>query len=435
MKGNSKMLAEVNHIVHQEIDLQGPGAAIGVVKDGEPVHIEGYGIANLEWGCPIRPDTVFRLASITKQFTATAIMLLERQKKLRIDDSITSYLPDYPTHDRTITIAHLLSHTSGIKSYTSLDNFMKDITKKDMLPADVLAHFKDLPLEFEPGTRFLYNNSGYHLLGLIIEKITGMSYEQFIQHNIFQPLNMKDSYYMHNETIIPRRASGYDKTGDGYRQAEYLNMMIPYAAGSLGSTVEDLMRWDAGLREGYLLDATTQEHMYTPIQLADGRTEGYGFGVGIVTYEGHRLIHHMGGIHGFRTFIARFIDDKAMIVVLANNSATNVEKIAHQIARHIFNIPVLTRIPVVLSNATLDKAAGIYATEDDIVVEVICDEGKLALRSPFEYSLTPISESAYYANENDEFEVHFSDEQDGVFNVLTLHLPIPHALKAIRKQR
>ena len=180
-------------------------------------------------------------------------MLLEREGKLRLDDPITTYLPDYPTHDRTITITHLLNHTSGIKSYTSLDNFMSDISQKNLAPADLLAYFKDLPPVFEPGTRFLYNNSGYHLLGLIIEKITGMSYEQFIQQHIFQPLGMRHSYYMHNETIIPRRASGYTKTPEGYRQSEYLNMMIAYAAGALGSTVEDLIRWDAALREERLL--------------------------------------------------------------------------------------------------------------------------------------------------------------------------------------
>ena len=226
------MLTAIDQIVHQEIDFRDPGVAIAVVEDGKLVHSEGYGVANLEWNCPIRLDTVFCLASITKQFTATAIMLLEREGKLRLDDPITTYLPDYPTHDRTITITHLLNHTSGIKSYTSLDNFIKDISKR-MCHGDLLAYFKDLSLEFEPGTRFLYNNSGYHLLGLIIEKIAQMSYEQFIQQHIFQPLDMHHSYYMHNEAIIPRRASGYAKTPEGYRQAEYLNMMIVYAAGAL----------------------------------------------------------------------------------------------------------------------------------------------------------------------------------------------------------
>ena len=434
MKGNLEMLSEIDQIVRQEIDLQGPGVAVAVVKDGKPVHIEGYGIANLEWNCPIRPDTVFRLASITKQFTATAIMLLESQGKLHLDDSITTYLPDYPTHARTITITHLLNHTSGIRSITSLDNFLRDIAKKDMSPGDLLAYFKDLPLEFEPGTRFLYNNSGYHLLGLIIEKIAEMSYEQFIQQHVFQPLEMNHSYYMHNETIIPRRASGYAKTKQGYRQAEYLNMMIPYAAGSLGSTVEDLIRWDAGLREERLLDAATQERMYTPVQLSDGRTEEYGFGFRVTSYEGHRLIGHGGGIHGFHTFIARFIDDKAMITVLANNPEIDVEKITRKIARHIFDIPAVTRVPVTLDTAILDKAVGTYIDEYGSPVEVVRDEDAFALRSPIEYSLLPISESVYYASQDDEFEVHFADEQDGVYNTLTLHIPIYRTFKATRKQ-
>ncbi len=428
------MLTEIDEIVRQEIDLQGPGVAIAVVHHSNPVHIEGYGLANLEWNQPIRPDTVFQLASITKQFTATAIMLLERQGKLRLDDSITTYLPDYPTHDRTITITHLLNHTSGIKSYTSLETFMQDIAKKDISPIDLLPYFKDLPLDFEPGTRFLYNNSGYHLLGLIIEKITDMTYEQFIQQHIFQPLNMNHSYYMHNETIIPHRASGYVKTKQGYRQAEYLNMMIPYAAGSLSSTVEDLVRWDAALRQGRLLDAGTQERMYTPTQLADGSTEEYGFGFGTTTYEGHRLTHHGGGIPGFHTYIARFIDDETMIAVLANDPEIEVEKITREIARYLFDLPAVTRVPVTLSTSLLDKAVGTYQAEDGSLVELTRDEDRLTLQRPIEYSLLPISETAYYASRDNEFEVHFADEQNGVFNALTLHIPLYRAVKAIRKQ-
>lgn len=429
------MLSEIDQIVRQEIDNpQGPGVAVAVVKDGQLVHSEGYGMANLEWDCPIRPDTVFRLASITKQFTATAIMLLEQQGKLRLDDSLTTHLPGYPVHDRTITITQLLNHTSGIKSYTGLDNFVKDLAKKDMAPSDLLASFQDLPPDFEPGARFLYNNSGYHLLGLIIEKIAGTSYEQFIQQHIFQPLDMNHSYYMHNETIIPQRASGYDKTKEGYRQADYINMMIPYAAGSLGSTVEDLVRWDAALHTERLLDRATQERMYTPVQLADGSTEPYGFGFGINSYEGHRLIHHGGGIFGFHTFIARFIDDKAMIAILANDPGIDVEKITRRIARHIFDMPALTRTPITLNTAMLDKAVGTYIVEGNFPVVVVRDEDQLALRSPMEASLLPSSQTAYYASQDNEVEVHFADEQDGVFNTLTLHMPFHQPFKATRKQ-
>jgi CubicO group peptidase (beta-lactamase class C family) len=435
MKGNLEMLTEIDQIVLQEIDLHGPGVAIAVVKDGKPLHVDGYGVANLEWDCPIRPNTVFRLASITKQFTATAIMLLEHQGKLRLDDSITNYLPYYPTHERTITITHLLNHTSGIKSYTSLDNFMQDIAKKDLSPAELLPYFKDLPLDFEPGTRFLYNNSAYHLLGLIIEKIEEMSYEQFIQQHIFEPLGMKDSYYMHNETIIPRRASGYTKTKEGYRQAEYLNMMIPYAAGSLGSTVEDLIRWNAALREERLIDKATQDRMYTPVQLADGNTEEYGFGFGTTSYKGHRLVHHGGGIPGFHTFIARFIDDKAMIAVLANCPEIEVEKITRKVAHHIFGIPTITRSPISLSTTVLDKAVGMYMAEDGYPIEIVRKEDRLVMQGPIEYDLLPMSETAYYVSQDDEIEVHFADEQESVLSELSLQMPFYRAIKATRKPK
>ncbi|GHO87435.1 hypothetical protein KSZ_54410 [Dictyobacter formicarum] len=261
-----------------------------------------------------------------------------------------------------------------------------------------------------------------------------MSYEQFIQQYIFQPLDMNHSYYMHNETIIPRRASGYAKTQQGYRQAEYLNMMIPYAAGSLGSTVEDLIRWDAALREERLLDAAAQELMYTPVQLNDGRTEPYGFGLRITEYKGHRLIGHGGGIHGFHTLLARFVDDQAMIAVLANAPEIAVEKITRKIARHLFDIPAVTHTPVTPGTALLDKAAGTYITEDGRSVEIGRDEDRLTLRGVIEDSLQPISETAYYASQDDEIEVHFANEQDGVFNALTLLIPIYRSFNATRKQ-
>lgn len=428
------MSSEIDQIVLQDINPQGPGVAIAVVKDGELIHCQGYGLANLEWGCPIQPDTVFQLASITKQFTATAIMLLEQQGKLHLDDPITTYLPDYPTHDRHITITHLLNHTSGIPSYTGLDIFITDLIHKALTPHDLPAYFKDLPLEFEPGTRFVYNNSGYHLLGLIIEQASGVSYEQFIQQHIFQPLGMNHSYYMHNKAIIPQRASGYDKTPEGYQQAEYLNMLIPYAAGSLGSTVEDLVRWDAGLHAGQLLDQATQERMYTPVQLADGSTAPYGFGFGTHNYEGHRLIHHGGGIFGFHTFIARFVDEQAMIAILANDSGIDVEKITRNIARHIFEIPALTRTPITLSTAMLDKTVGTYLLEGVVPIEAVRHEEGLVLQGPFAYNLLPLSQTAYYAGQDEEVEVHFSDQHDDVYQTLTLHLPFSTPLKGSRKQ-
>ena len=196
----------INAILTTEIDTQGPGAAVAIVKDGSLLYCKGHGLANIEWGMPIAPDTVFALASITKPFTATAILLLEAQGKLRLDDLITVYVPDYPMHGYDITITHLLTHTSGIKSYTSLDGFGEHLSKRDLSHDELIALFKDHPLEFEPGSQFRYNNSGYLLLGRIIEAVSGMSYEAFVRTQIFQPLGMMQSYAMGNESIIPHRA-------------------------------------------------------------------------------------------------------------------------------------------------------------------------------------------------------------------------------------
>lgn len=225
--------------------------------------------------------------------------MLEQQGTLRLDDPLTKYLPDYPTHGREITIAHLLTHTSGIIPYNEVEGFFERYTRNRFSHEDFIALIKDLPLEFELGTRYKYNNSGYYLLGMIIEVVTGKSYEEVIQQQIFAPLGMKHSYYIWNETIIPRRVSGYIKTEQGYQHAPFLDMSVPYAGGALGSTLEDLLQWDAALSEGRLLKKETLERIYTPVQLLDGSTAAYGFGWRIGTYRGHRVAYHQGDINGF----------------------------------------------------------------------------------------------------------------------------------------
>lgn len=184
------MIAEIDEIVNAQIGKDEPGVAVAVVEEGELVRCKGYGLANLEWSIPVQPDTVFRLASLTKQFTAAAIMLLAQQGKLRIGDPITTYLPDYPMHGREITIAHLLTHTSGITPYNDVEGFFERYSRNPLSQETAVALFKDLPLQFEPGTRFKYNNSGYYLLGLIIEAVSGKSYEEFVREQLFLLLKM-----------------------------------------------------------------------------------------------------------------------------------------------------------------------------------------------------------------------------------------------------
>ena len=209
-----------------------PGAAVIVTQNGETLFRKGYGLANLELGVKVEPEMIFRLGSITKQFTAVAILMLQEEGKLQVQDEITRYLPDYPVGERKITIEHLLQHTSGIKSYTDMVEWLP-LWRKDMSVQELIDLFKEQPFDFEPGEQFRYDNSGYILLGAIIEALSGSSYADFIQEWIFKPLGMQHSLYDNPELILPGRVSGYSKGLNGLINAPYLSMTQPYAAGSL----------------------------------------------------------------------------------------------------------------------------------------------------------------------------------------------------------
>src|SRR5436305_8211543 len=215
------------------------GSAL-VADNGQVILHKGYGLANMEWNIPNTADTKFRLGSVTKQFTATLILQLVEQGKIKLDGKLIDYLPDYRKDTGVkVTIHNLLSHTSGIPSYTSLPGFFQNVSRNPFAVNDFIKTYASGDLEFEPGTKFVYSNSGYFLLGAIIEKVAGKPYEQVLKENIFDPLGMKDSGYDHWETILSKRAIGYTQTPRGYETAPYLDMSIPYAAGSLYSTVED----------------------------------------------------------------------------------------------------------------------------------------------------------------------------------------------------
>jgi len=274
-----------------------PGGAVLVKKQGKVILQKGYGLANLELNVPIEPDMIFRIGSITKQFTGVAILMLAEEGKLSLQDEITRFLPDYPTQGKKITIEHLLTHTSGIKSYTELPEWLP-LQRKDMTVGEIIDLFKNQPMEFAPGEWWKYCNSGYILLGAVIEKASGKMYADFLQDRIFGPLGLKNSLYDSTSRIIPRRVPGYAKGNAGYENAPYLSMSQPYAAGSLASSVDDLAAWTESLLAGKLLKRETLERAFTPYKLKDGLDTKYGYGWCASDYEGHRLIEHSGGIHG-----------------------------------------------------------------------------------------------------------------------------------------
>jgi CubicO group peptidase (beta-lactamase class C family) len=283
-----------------------------VARGDQVVLSKGYGSANLEWNIPNTPSTKFRLGSITKQFTAACILLLEERGKLKIEDPVKKYMADAPAAWDKITIYNLLTHTAGIPNFTSFPDYAT--TQALPSPAEkTVARFRDKPLDFEPGSKFSYSNSGYVLLGYLIEKVSGQSYEKFVRENIFTPLEMKDSGYDSNSAVIARRASGYTQAEPGMRvNAGIVHMSVPGAAGGLYSTTEDLLKWERGLFGGKVLSAASLQKMTTPFM------DDYAFGLLVRTSEGHKQIWHNGGIDGFNTSMAYYPDSKIVVIVLAN---------------------------------------------------------------------------------------------------------------------
>jgi CubicO group peptidase (beta-lactamase class C family) len=296
-----------------------------VCMDNETVFKNGYGMANLEHDVSNTPDTKFRIGSITKQFTAMTIMLLEERGKLKIEDHITKYIVDAPEAWADVTVHHLLTHTSGIHSFTSMPEYRRDMMLTQSID-QMVVRFKDKPLRFSPGEKFEYSNSGYFLLGTIVEKASGVSYEEFIRKEICEALKLRDTGYDRFRTVLKHRASGYKRLSDKTVHDNYLDMSQPYAAGSLYSTVEDLNRWDQALRRRELISEERYKRMYTP------EKNGYAYGWAVRGNSGRKTISHGGGINGFRSHILRYPEEKMCVVVLCNVLPAKPDKVARDLA-------------------------------------------------------------------------------------------------------
>jgi len=359
----------------------GPGASILVKKQGKVILRKGYGLANLELNVPVEPDMIFRLGSVTKQFTAVAILMLAEEGKLSLQDEITKFLPNYPTQGKKIMVEHLLTHTSGVKSYTDLPEWLP-LQRKDMTLGELIDLFKNQPMEFAPGERWKYSNSGYVLLGAIVEKVSGKSYADFLQDRIFGPLGMKSSCYDSTSRIIPRRIPGYAKGNAGYENAPYLSMSQPYAAGSLASSVDDLATWTEALLAGKLIKRETLERAFTPYKLKDGLDSKYGYGWCVSDYEGHRLIEHGGGIHGFLSHVMFFPEDRIFVAMLANSTVMDLqpEPLAFKAGCQALGIPYNEPVQISLPEKDLDPLIGVYTDARGDEVYIRRREGKLFLQ-------------------------------------------------------
>lgn len=309
--------AAAAHAEHEMV----AGVSVAVVRGADTLLMKGYGSVDLEWGIDTPEDggASYEIGSMTKQFTSVAILQLVKEGRLDLDTDITTYLKEFDTHGRLIPLRRLLDHTSGIKGYTEMPVFGEIAVRK--LPRDtLLALVEAEPVHFEPGTALIYNNTGFFLLGLIIEEVTGQTYEEYVTDKIFQPLGMADSYYCSETAVRENRAHGYDGDPGGLIRARYLDHTWPYAAGSLCSTVGDLIRWNQALHQGGFLDQRSYEALITPSPLEDGTPVRYAMGLSVGGEGSRRLIAHGGGINGFLSDGRYYPEEELTIIVLQNST-------------------------------------------------------------------------------------------------------------------
>lgn len=367
--------AKVDEYINAYVDMEIFSGSVLVAKAGEILVSKGYGPANIEHGVPNKSETKFRLGSITKQFTALAIVQLQEKGKLSVNDPITKFLPDCPNGDK-ITIHHLLTHTSGIASFTGFSDYRETM----MIPTaieEIIERFKDKPLEFEPGEKFSYCNSGYVLLGYVIEQASGQSYGDYVEENIFRPLGMDNTGYDRHKLILRNRADGYAVEGDSLINSSHIDMSIPHAAGALYSTVEDLYLWDRALYSEDLVSRESLDKIFTPFKA------NYGYGWVIREEFGRKVTAHGGGINGFSTFIARYVDTDAFVVVLSNREGAPAAKMARDLGAILFGedyeLPK-QRTVVEVDAAELEPLVGEYRLMGGTVLAVTLEEGRLYIQ-------------------------------------------------------
>jgi len=314
-------------------DQQGPGGAFMVAQKGKVIYQKAFGKANLELNVNLTPESIFQLGSMTKQFTAVAVLLLEQQGKLKVSDPISKYIPDYPTGDK-ITIHHLLTHTSGIKDFTKM-KLLASIAQKEMTPKMMVDFFKNEPVDFAPGERFEYNNSGYVLLGYLIELVSDETYADFIQHHIFDRLGMDHSYYSSDKKVINNRAYGYQKKENGYVNKAVISFSVPFASGALMSTLGDLLKWQNALSHNKLLNTTETQLAFSRYKLNNGELFNYGYGWHIKEISHLPVRAHGGSIFGFKS-MGVYVPEKDIYVVgLTNCDCNSPTLLIENIARLI----------------------------------------------------------------------------------------------------
>jgi D-alanyl-D-alanine carboxypeptidase len=398
----------VDAIAKQLLSRHTAGVSIAVARDGRLILARGYGMANIEHSVAVTPETVFHIASISKNILAAVVLQLVDEGKLRQDDDVTKYVPEAPTQGHHVTVGQLLNHTSGIYSFTSLPNAANN-ERLELTHEQVLALIKDKPFEFDPGTRWRYDNSAFYLAGMVVERVTKQEYGAYVREHVFKPLGMDTTFLCYARMVVPHLASGYEVDDGALVNAAFVSWKLPFAGGAVCATATDLVKWQAALDSGRVLTPSSLALMRTPTTLSDGTTIDYGLGTRLGSLDGHRVLGHYGGEGrgGFRPLLESFPDDHLTIVILMNMgdaASPSPVAVAPEIARAALGLKKNALLDLPVPDAELATLSGKYDS-DEGPVKILARDGKLHFRIPgtqVEGVLRRQAENVYAVDDNTE---------------------------------
>jgi len=370
---DNNFASRVDVIARHSLDRPNAGISIAVARDGKLILARAYGVADRSHAVDVTPDSIFHIASISKNIAAAAVLSLVDQGLVRLDDDVTRYVPAAPTHGQRVTLRQLLNHTSGIFSFTSLRDAEAN-EALDLTHAQILASIKDRALDFTPGTSWRYDNTGFYLVGMVVEQVTGQAYATYIRDHFFHPLGMSSSSLCTIHDNVPDLVSAYVRQNNALVPAPFMTWMLPFSAGSVCSTATDLTRWQLALDSGQVLRPATLALMRRPTELADGTRVDYGLGTRLGSFLGRRVLGHTGSGGGFTTVLEDFPDDRVTITVLVNTEAAGANAVAADIARTAFEVSESPLRDLPAPARELAAIAGTFESDEGPVNLTPCGE-------------------------------------------------------------
>jgi CubicO group peptidase (beta-lactamase class C family) len=384
------LTGKVDAIAAEALRQPVAGMSVAVGRGGDVLLAKGYGLANIELAAPARADTVYHIDSITKFLTAAAVLKEVEEGRLGLDDDIARFVPGFSTPDRPVRIRHLLSHTSGLPSYTSQPG-ADERERLDLGPEQILASVRGLPAHFAPGEGWRYCNTGFYLLGMVLEKVTGQAYAAYMRARLFEPLGMADTRYGDVRPIVRSRAAGYEVEGGQLVNGPLMSWRPPFSGGAVVSTAPDLLKWVHALAHGRILKLESVRAMWSPSRLADGTAIDYGLGTRIGNVSGHRMVGHTGNGGGFRNVLLFFPEDDVTVAVLSNTDAGSPLGVAVQIARYVLGLPAAEASERPLPAGAAAAYAGTFESDEGRVTFFDRDGGLRFRQKDEDAAGTPLS--------------------------------------------